>query len=208
MTQNAGRTAAALASLAVMTALALPGVRSVANFWSVKLPAPSLYAKDDPWRDYLAPEADCPGGEDAGASPSAQETTMRCLLDWARRKRGLPDLPRDPRLDSSSRLKAELIDSCDEFSHTPCGRPFLETFERVGYVSHTVSAATGENIAWGEAAAGAPRVVVDGWLNSIHHRENLFDPGWQAQGIALVRVSKFLDSGRSEIWVHEFGRVG
>ncbi len=96
------------------------------------------------------------------------------------------------------------IKSCADFSHTPCGKPFAATFDAVGYAG-PVSTSYGENIAWGAGAAGAARVVVSGWLNSPHHRENLFSPDWTEQGIAVLPVPNFLGSKNVEIWVSEFG---
>jgi hypothetical protein len=34
-----------------------------------------------------------------------------------------------------------------------------------------------------------------GWLNSPHHRENLFRPEWRFQGIAVEKIAKFGRTG-------------
>jgi len=129
---------------------------------------------------------------------------MVCLLDYARARRGLKPLGIVYPLNRSSTLKALAIVRCADFSHTPCGKPFAATFDAVGYAG-PVSTSYGENIAWGAGAAGSPRVVVSGWLNSPHHRENLFSPGWAEQGIAVLPVPTFLGSRDVEIWVSQFG---
>jgi uncharacterized protein YkwD len=46
--------------------------------------------------------------------------------------------------------------------------------------------------------------AVDGWLNSPHHRENLFRPEWRFQGISVVRVDDFRGERDVAIWVSEF----
>jgi uncharacterized protein YkwD len=125
---------------------------------------------------------------------------MVCLLAYARGAAGLPTLPVVYRLNRSSLLKAMDIRRCSDFSHTACGLPFASVFEAVGY-----SGGTGENIAWGAGSAGSPAAVVSGWLNSPHHRENLFSREWSEQGIALVGAPGFLGAPRAEIWVNEFG---
>ena len=154
----------------------------------------------DPWAAYLAPESACAEPSDA----VSQEQTMICLLNYARARRGLPPLQIVAELTRSATLKALAIVSCADFSHTPCGKPFRDAFDAAGYTG-SVSTTFGENIAWGSGAAGSPRVVVSGWLNSPHHRENLFSGDWAEQGISVLSVSRFLGSRNVEIWVSQFG---
>ena len=125
---------------------------------------------------------------------------MVCLLGYARERAGLKPLPVVYLLNRSSVMKGMDIVHCSDFSHTACGRPFASVFEDVGY-----SGATGENIAWGGDAAGSPLVIVSGWLNSSHHRENLFSRDWTEQGVALVPATGFLGAPSAEVWVNEFG---
>ena len=126
---------------------------------------------------------------------------MRCLLDWARRERGLPALPLNPTLNHSATLKGSEIVRCGDFSHTPCGSPFDKTFKLAGYRGRT----TGENLAWGASLARTPRVLMDGWLHSTGHRENLFRSEWREQGLALVEAETFLGSGPAAIYIHQYG---
>ena len=126
---------------------------------------------------------------------------MRCLLDWARRERGLPALTMNETLSRSASLKGNEIVRCGDFSHTPCGTAFERTFRTAGYGGRM----TGENLAWGASLARTPRVLMDGWLHSTGHRENLFRPDWREQGLALVEVDTFLGSGPAAIYIHQFG---
>jgi uncharacterized protein YkwD len=126
---------------------------------------------------------------------------MRCLLDWARRARGLPALPMNPTLSRSAHLKGSDIIRCGDFSHTPCGAPFERTFQAAGYRGQT----TGENLVWGESLARAPRALMDSWLHSTGHRENLFRSEWREQGLALIEPKTFLGRGPAAIYVHQFG---
>jgi uncharacterized protein YkwD len=157
-------------------------------------------ATQNPWAAYVAPASACRLASDT----VSQERTMVCLLDWARAQRGLRPLAVESLLNRSSTLKALAIESCADFSHTPCGHPFADTFDAVGYQG-PVATTYGENIAWGAGSASSPRVVVADWLNSPHHRENLFSPDWTEQGVAMLPVSRFLGSKNVEIWVSEFG---
>jgi uncharacterized protein YkwD len=157
-------------------------------------------ATQDPWAAYVAPESACTGAADA----VSQERSMVCLLNYARGKRGLKPLRVLYPLNRSSILKALAIVRCADFSHTPCGKPFRASFDAVGYRG-PVSTSFGENIAWGAGDAGSPRVVVSGWLNSPHHRENLFSKAWAEQGVAVLPVASFLGSQDVAIWVSQFG---
>jgi uncharacterized protein YkwD len=157
-------------------------------------------ARDDPWAAYLAPESACPGRDRTDLGVVSQDRVMVCLLTYARAKAGLQALPVVYRLNRSAVLKAIDITTCEDFSHTACGKPFPSVFQAAGYTGQT-----GENIAWGASSAGSPLTVVAGWLNSPHHRENLFDRGWSEQGVAMVPAAGFLGSPAAEIWVNEFG---
>jgi uncharacterized protein YkwD len=159
----------------------------------------SPYAKNDPWAAWLAPESVCPGGEDASRSAAVQEAVATCLLNYARGKEGLPPLPRSGPLDVGSSQKAWDIHACNDFDHYACGKPPDADARSVGLTDR----AFGENIYWGPQMYAPPRVAVDGWLNSEHHRENLFDPRWTAQGVAVLVVDSFRGS-RGAIWVNEF----
>ena len=157
-------------------------------------------AASDPWAAYVAPASSCKAQPDA----VSQERAMVCLLNYARAQRGLKPLEVVSQLNRSSMLKALAIARCSDFSHTPCGKPFAATFDAVGYRG-SFSTAYGENIAWGGGRAGAARVVVSGWLNSPHHRENLFSRNWTEQGVALLPISRFLGNKDVQIWVSQFG---
>ena len=178
--------------------LNLPGL-SLNGRGIVQGVAPPLHS-GTPWSAYLAPERTCRGDGSSTSSQQEQVFAMRCLLDWARVKRGLRRLPMDSSLVRSAELKAGAIASCNEFSHTPCGSDFRATFTAAGW-----RGSGGENIAWGASLARSPRVLVDGWLHSDGHRENLFRPEWRAQGLAMLRPGTFQGEDRAAIWVHQFG---
>ena len=162
--------------------------------------APTLHT-NTPWAQYLAPEGTCRGDTDAAGTPEERLRTMRCLLDWARRTRGLPALPMNPTLAHSATLKGNDIVRCGQFSHTPCGIPFETTFKLAGYQGQM----TGENLVWGASLARTPRVLLDSWLHSTGHRDNLFRSDWREQGLAIVETDRFLGSGPAAIYVHQFG---
>lgn len=162
-------------------------------------PAFADYEYQREYSTYLAPEADCPGGEDVSAPVELQQVVV-CLLNWARSRHGLAGLPSSPVLMKSTRLKAGDLARCDEFVHTPCGMAADAGARSLGY-----RGSIGENIAWGTGLARAPRPTVDGWLHSRGHRENLLRREWRQQGIALLGVARYQGATDAAVWVSQFG---
>ena len=159
-------------------------------------PSRSLDLRHDPWKQFLATDAACPRGGGA----AAEERQAVCLLNYARRRAGLPELRESPLLARAARLKALDIVRCHQFAHTACGRDAHAVADDVGY-PHV---AWGENIYLGSGPYAPPRLAVDGWLNSRGHRENLFRREWTEQGIAVLHV-KFGTEHNVAIWVSQFG---
>jgi uncharacterized protein YkwD len=176
--------------------------RSLQFFPGLELPlskAP-LYSAHDPWRTYLADEQTCPGGEDANAPLQEQARTMVCLIDFAREERGLPPLTIATLLSTSSRLKGDEIARCKVFAHAPCGGDPHDVAVQAGYVG-----GWGENLEIADGRFGAPRVALDGWLNSPGHRENLFRPEWRVHSLYVVKLTDFPGFHDPTLWVSEFG---
>jgi len=169
--------------------MAIPGVH------------PGLYMKHDKWASYLAPKSVCPGGEDAGATAADQATTMLCLINFARRHAGLNPLRASPILSLAASFKARDIVRCRQFAHAACGRNPRAVADEAGYPRFS----WGENLLMGPRARAAPRPALDGWLNSPHHRENLLNPIWTEQGIAVMQAKHFAYGYDAAVWASEFG---
>ena len=167
---------------------------------TLRLSKAPLYPAHDPWKVYLADEQTCPGGEDANAPLQKQAETMVCLIDFVRQKRRLGPLQISPLLSASSRLKGEAIARCKVFAHAPCGGDPHEVAVEAGYVG-----GWGENLEIADGRFGAPRVALDGWLNSPGHRENLFRPEWRVHSLYVVKLTDFPGFHDPTLWVSEFG---
>jgi uncharacterized protein YkwD len=48
------------------------------------------------------------------------------------------------------------------------------------------STSTGENLAWGTHANATPVRIVDGWMNSAGHRENILRPQFTEVGVGVA----------------------
>ncbi len=172
----------------------VPGERALA------LSTTSLYARNDPWKDYLAGETVCPGGERTDLPPSRQVATVACLVNFARKRRGLRPLEVGAVLSGASLIKAKEILRCENFAHNPCGGDWTAAVRSLGFVG-----SVGENLYLASGRFGAPRVAVDAWLNSPRHRANLFGRGWREQGVALLAKQTFGTYRDVSVWVSVLG---
>ncbi len=160
----------------------------------------SLYPVNDPWLKYLADEQTCPGGERTDLPLNEQATAMTCLINFARQQRGLSALTPASLLNETSLKKADKIVRCNEFAHGACGDDPAADVRAANYYG-----SWGENLYLGERRLGAPRVALDGWLNSPEHRENLFNPSWRFEGIAVITAPRVGEYSNVTVWVNQFG---
>jgi uncharacterized protein YkwD len=163
--------------------------------------AQRLYPAHDRWDAFLPKPELCAQSTNASASTADAQGAMICALNYARVRDGLKALPVSPLLERSARLKALDIIRCQDFSHAACGKDPHEVADQVGYPNVD----WGENIYSGPGPFAAARVAADGWLNSPHHRENLFRAEWTEQGISVVVAKHFKGQDNVAIWVSEFG---
>ena len=159
-----------------------------------------LYAKNDPWKSYLADEQTCPNAEDLTAPLHEQALTMICLINHARHGRGLTELSVSTQLSEAAQLKGAEIMRCKVFAHAPCGGDAHDVADQAGFVG-----SWGENLYIADGRYGAPRPALDGWLNSPGHRENIFRPEWQLQSVYVVKLDSFPGFTSPTLWVSEFG---
>jgi uncharacterized protein YkwD len=173
---------------------------SILGLPSITIGNDELYEADDPWKPYLAGEQACPGGERLDLPLARQADIMVCLVNFARRRRGLQPVSTVELLNRTSVLKADKIEQCTDFNHNACGEDAAADARSAGY-----RGAWGENLFIAEGPWGAPRPALDGWLNSSEHRQNLFRPEWRTQGLAVMKMATFGDEHDVTLWVDEFG---
>ena len=167
---------------------------------AISIGGDGLYAKNDPWKRYLADEQTCPGGEKLDAPLDEQANTMVCLVNYARRKRGLQPVATVDVLNQSALAKANRIVRCLDFNHDACGEAPEADIRALGY-----NGAWGENLFISGGRYGAPRPALDGWLNSPGHRANLFRPDGACRGSRSRRSTQFGQDRNMTLWVNQFG---
>ena len=149
----------------------------------------------------IAPTSACPNQADPGAPAAKQVKAMRCMVNYARQRRGKPPLTGLAALDRAARGKSGDILRCDQFDHAACGREFTHWFEQVGYGGRCT--ALGENIAWGTGSLGSVRNIFSALIHSPGHRANILG-GFEDVGIGL-RVGTLEGNPGAHVWTQEFG---
>jgi uncharacterized protein YkwD len=133
-----------------------------------------------------------------GARGEPDERVTLCLLNAERRRHDRRPLRRNRVLDAAAMKHARDMAARDYFAHeAPDGTDPHQRIRRAGYAEPRL---TGENLAQGEREAGAPSSIVDGWMHSPGHRENVLRRGFDEIGIAVV------EDGDLAIYVTTFGR--
>lgn len=110
---------------------------------------------------------------------------------------GLETLDYNGTLAESAMIHAMDLNHCDFFAHDSLdGTSFFERCEENGYSG----TCTGENIGGGQ---NSPQAVIDAWMDSPGHRENILYENHTEVGVA------FYDEGSgsyNRYWVKHFGR--
>jgi len=130
----------------------------------------------------IATEAQCPNQNNASASVAVQNTAMICMHNVGRNANGRSSLTQNTPLMSASAAKANDIITCNEFSHTACGRPFDYWIKFYNYPGLCY----GENIAQGYQTVRAAFIA---WMNSPGHRANILNANYRDIGVAVQGAS-------------------
>ena len=116
-----------------------------------------------------------------------------------RHRHDLVALTLDPKLTSAAQAKAEDMARRNYWSHsTPDSQPFSSFIINSGYQYQAI----GENLAYGFNNAGQ---VINGWMNSEEHRENILSKNYQNVGFGVASSPDYLGKGPAVIVVAEYG---
>jgi hypothetical protein len=132
--------------------------------------------------------SDC--GRDAGLRPSELRRgrireLILCMHNEERARHGLPALEYETRLETAAQRHAEDMVARRFFAHeTPEGLGPADRALRAGYPTKHYS--SGENLAWGTGLEASPVEIVDGWMHSRGHRENILRNAFTQIGVGVV----------------------
>lgn len=150
---------------------------------------PTAAQPTDEQREGVGAGASCNGVEQVPAQTddSAVGTAVLCLINGARRDRGLGPLKVNARLGKAADVQAQDMVKREYFSHrNPEGRNSTARIRAAGYMSGGGRWTVGENLAWGVGELASARGLVNAWMNSPPHRANILRPAYREIGIAIA----------------------
>ncbi len=137
--------------------------------------------------------------------------TILCLLNQERDRAGLRNLQPDRKLAKAAHRHNRRMDGTGCFDHACSGENELEKrLQDVGYLGGGLARwAYGENIAWGLESWGTPRAIVDAWMHSPPHRENILNGSFREVGVGFTEGTPEAGHDPGGIYTTDFGlRVG
>lgn len=150
-------------------------------------------------------ETGCAHSSDLPDADNADEAraAVLCLLNQHRADAGLPALTEDASLEEAAEAHAKDMGRRDFFAHrNPDGINADRRIRRAGFDGRT----TGENIAWGTGLEGSPARIVDGWMESPGHRENILRPAFTRVGTGVgYDPPERVEAGDAAVYVNNFG---
>lgn len=146
--------------------------------------------EETPPAEEAPPQEEPDAPEESGGVQEAAEA-VTSLVNAARQDAGLSELELDADLCAAAQARAQEI--AQSFSHTrPDGSSCFTILEEFG-ISYR---AAGENIAMGQRT---PEEVMDGWMNSSGHRENILNGTFTSIGVGY-----YVDGAGAAHWVQIF----
>jgi hypothetical protein len=132
---------------------------------------------------------DCAGADVVPAADNVVvvgQATL-CLLNQQRAAKGVGPLVENAALSTASAGYSQRMVSQGFFAHeSPDGGTLVDRLTAVGYLGGDAAWVVGENIGWGQASLATPRSMVDAWMNSPGHRENLLSADYSQVGLGLA----------------------
>ena len=123
-----------------------------------------------------------------GLSQEAMESSIACLVNEERTSRDLVPVTLNTILRQAGLAHSTEMVQDSYFDHTsPDGITFIDRIEGTGYIKNARTWVVGENLAWGTGQLSTPGALVDAWMNSPPHRENLLRARFREIGIAAVQ---------------------
>lgn len=110
-----------------------------------------------------------------------------CLMNAMRANAGLPPLAQQDELAAASVEHSQDMVDNKYFAHDSLdGRDVVARLKAVAYIPKSGQWAIGENLAWGSGTLATPKALVNAWMNSPPHRENLLATDYREVGMGVV----------------------
>src|SRR3954468_15615074 len=152
---------------------------------------------------------------DADVQPTASNLAhvsdvVFCLMNAMRANAGVPALRQQDELAKASVDHSQDMVDNKYFAHDSLdGRDVVARLEAVKYIPKSGEWVIGENLAWGSGALGTPKALVNAWMNSPPHRENLLSGDFKEVGMGVVFGAPSDETSEGTTVTTDFGtRIG
>jgi len=136
-------------------------------------------------------------------------TSVLCLVNRIRVHRGLHALAYNVDLRTSASAHSVSMVVNDYFSHEGPGGSVDGRIARAGYLPDAGSFVIGEDIGGGGGRLyGSPLGVVEDWMHSPPHRENILDPSFRDAGVGVARGYPSARTATAATYTMDFGARG
>ena len=110
-----------------------------------------------------------------------------CLMNAMRANAGVPALRQQDQLAKASVDHSQDMVDNKYFAHdSQDGRDVVARLKQVAYIPKSGDWVIGENLAWGAGSLATPKALVNAWMNSPPHRENLLSGDFVEVGMGVV----------------------
>lgn len=147
---------------------------------------------------------------EAGNLEEVRAATL-CLVNRERLIHGEQALIANAKLERSAQGHTLSMVDEDYFSHyNPDGETPAQRMRASGYIySSRIGYEIGENIAWGTLSLATPKAIVQAWMQSPGHRENILDRNYRETAIGVLPKvpSAFSEGEQGAIYTQDFGVI-
>ena len=146
---------------------------------------------------------------DVAPSPDTLATVIAstlCLLNGERQDAGLAPLAENAKLASAAIVHSQDMVDQQYFDHA--GRDGTDPVHRIrsaGYIPNVGAWTVGENLAWGTGTLATPKEIVQAWMNSTGHRDNILRPTFKEIGFGVVVGNPRSTDGTGATYTTTFG---
>ena len=156
----------------------------------------------------MAAPAPCPAS-DADATTmtlTAVRSTTRCLLNAIRADHGMKALKSDDRLTGAARGHSRKMVAKSFFTHDSLsGKHFSGRIAATGWMDGRANWVVGENLAWGSGTLATPHAIVDAWMDSAGHRDNILKRRFRNVGVGVSRGTPVTGVSEGVTYTTDFG---
>lgn len=154
-----------------------------------------------------AKAASCDGADKPAytISDKAAAKATLCLFNKVRAARGMKPLRFDSKQQRAASRHNRVMLARNCFSHLcPGEKDLVGRIAATGYLPCSCTWGVAENLAWGTGRTASPAAVVNAWMDSPAHRENILNGRYEEVGIAVDDGSPS-GGGSASTYTADFG---